>query len=495
MEISSKGTTAAGVRLALLVAAALGALFILEGNLFAASPSDGPGRLAALLSANAAKISRMKAGLAAGESRPEWTRLRAEIDAAAHQRDAAWSGLYWHTSLPEALAAATREDKPVLSLRLLGRLDEELSCANSRFFRTALYANTAVSDELRKNWVLHWESVRPAPKVTIDFGDGRTLLRTVTGNSLHYVLDADGKALDVIPGLWEPGEFLRRLGGAVTAAPQGATNGLDENSRLLMRAKAPRLSAAAFARLVAAFERTLADDTRRNADLRKTILPWLAGAPGLPALTERIYRDAFLTPRSDPWLGLVAPDAYSAIEGDPAPAPGGTNALRPARSRPRRSPSSVRSSRTSRPPSAVHRRDEAQAVEREPRGHDREDLRLFRDELRVAARRDDLRLRPELGAETGDHALDESDVPEEEARLHRVLGVAADRRRAARAWSASAAMPIPGAIAPPRYSPFAESAPNVVPVPKSTMQEGPPYISLTATALTMRSAPTAFGSS
>ena len=120
----------------------------------------------------------MKAGLAAGESRPEWTRLRAEIDAAAHQRDAAWSGLYWYTSLPEALAAAKREGKPVLSLRLLGRLDEELSCANSRFFRTALYANAAISDELRRNWILHWESVRPAPKVTIDFGDGRVLTRT-----------------------------------------------------------------------------------------------------------------------------------------------------------------------------------------------------------------------------------------------------------------------------------------------------------------------------
>ena len=31
----------------------------------------------------------------------------------------------WRTSLPEALAAAKREGKPVLSLRLLGRLDEE----------------------------------------------------------------------------------------------------------------------------------------------------------------------------------------------------------------------------------------------------------------------------------------------------------------------------------------------------------------------------------
>lgn len=87
---------------------------------------------------------------------------------------------------------------------------------------------------------------------------------------------------------------------------------------------------AAFARLVAAFERTLADDTRRNELMRLSILPWLASTPSLPALTERIYRDAFLTPRSDPWLGLVAPDTYSAIEGDPAPVPGSPDALRAA---------------------------------------------------------------------------------------------------------------------------------------------------------------------
>ncbi|MCM3878374.1 MAG: hypothetical protein NEA02_18395 [Thermoanaerobaculia bacterium] len=329
MRISLKGKTAAGALFAILAAAAWGPLFVFtfKENPLAASPSDGPGRLAALLSSRHSEIEQMKAGLAAGEARPEWTRLRAAIDAAARQRDAAWAGLYWYTDLPQALAAAKREGKPVLSLRLLGKLDEELSCANSRFFRTALYANTAISDELRRNWILHWESVRPAPKVTIDFGDGRILNRTITGNSLHYVLDAEGRPRDVMPGLWGPGDFLRRLReekGAVAAA--GRT--IDSNSLLLMRAKAPRMDDAAFARLVAAFERTLEQDSRRNAEMRLAILPWLSSSPSLPALTERIYREAFLTPRSDPWLGLVAPDAYAAIEGDPAPGPGGPDALR-----------------------------------------------------------------------------------------------------------------------------------------------------------------------
>jgi hypothetical protein len=70
--------------------------------------------------------------------------------------------------------------KPILSLRLLGKLTDEFSCANSRFFRTVLYPNDEVSAVLRDRFVLHWRSVRPVPTVTIDFGDGRKLERTLT---------------------------------------------------------------------------------------------------------------------------------------------------------------------------------------------------------------------------------------------------------------------------------------------------------------------------
>ncbi len=98
--------------------------------------------------------------------------------------------LYWYTNLEQAKAAAKVSGKPILSLRLLGKLDQDLSCANSRFFRVALYPNAAISKELRDKYILHWQSVRPAPKITIDFGDGRKLERTITGNSIHYILDA-----------------------------------------------------------------------------------------------------------------------------------------------------------------------------------------------------------------------------------------------------------------------------------------------------------------
>ena len=105
-------------------------------------------------------------------------------------------------------------------LRLLGTLDTEFSCANSRFFRTVLYPNAAVGKALREQYILHWQSHRPVPKLTIDFGDGRKI-EAITGNSVHYVLTPDGRVVDVIPGLYGPAAFLR-AGAANEIAMQSA---------------------------------------------------------------------------------------------------------------------------------------------------------------------------------------------------------------------------------------------------------------------------------
>lgn len=154
--------------------------------------------------------------------------LAALVDAVARQKDAVHSRLYWYTDLAQAKAAAKESGRPILSLRLLGELDDELSCANSRFFRTALYPNREVNALLREGFVLHWSTERPAPVMTIDFRDGRVVKRTVTGNSLHYVLDAEGRVVDAIPGLWGPAAFTRVVARAgevarVTSTQRGAT--------------------------------------------------------------------------------------------------------------------------------------------------------------------------------------------------------------------------------------------------------------------------------
>src|SRR5437868_463471 len=113
------------------------------------------------------------------------TKMDDVIDQVGGQKYCTFSRLYWHTEFESAQAEASKSGKPILSLRMLGKLTEDLSCANSRFFRTMLYANAEISEYLRNHFVLHWESVRPVPKVTIDFGGGRKLERTLGGNSVH----------------------------------------------------------------------------------------------------------------------------------------------------------------------------------------------------------------------------------------------------------------------------------------------------------------------
>jgi len=325
----------------------------------------------------------------------DWERIRAAFDAVAQQRDAYASHLYWYTNLEEAEAAARTAGKPILSLRLLGKLSEEYSCANSRFFRTTLYPNAQVSSYLREHFILHWQSVRPVPRITIDMGDGRRIERTITGNSIHYILDSDGNPIDALPGLYSAKAFIAGLGDAFNAEQQGAKLSGDEREAFLKNYHATRLaeitrqwsadlakatqttitasdrdqlntlttdvawkaiaalhndpesldvasirliefkdpaSAAeamriAFSkyiiespvvRMLPNLRQSIAEDTVHNEyQLHTRIHEWFVNGAvpqNLATLNSKIYADLFLTPNSDPWLGLAPADAYSALD-------------------------------------------------------------------------------------------------------------------------------------------------------------------------------------
>ena len=168
----------------------------------------GPTGLDALFVKYGAEIERYSKS---GERTENWQMIANAIDTVSMQKDDYASHLYWYTDLEEAKRVAAKQNKPILSLRLLGNLNEEFSCANSRLFRAILYSNDEIATYLRENYILHWKSVRPAPRITIDFGDGRKIERTVTGNSIHYILDSDGQIIDALAGLYSPQAFLSYL--------------------------------------------------------------------------------------------------------------------------------------------------------------------------------------------------------------------------------------------------------------------------------------------
>lgn len=350
--------------------------------------------------------------------------MRAKLDAICQQKDCHASKLYWYTDIEQAKVAAKTTGKPILSLRLLGRLDEDLSCANSRFFRVALYPNAEISKFLRQNYILHWQTVRSAPKVTVDFGDGRKLERTITGNSIHYILDSTGRPVDAIPGLYGPQAFLKQLvegkklinlyNGRPSAAsynflrqyhaqrlasveqqwnkdltklgianpprlvempastnlPSAPVAGtiavtkmaveapmlrgmspstsnpaplreitdqatwqriaqlyindakLDKNSIALINSKRfpQKSNSNDLQGVISNLETAMALDTVRNEYmLHRQIHQWFTQpniTSNVNTLNERVYAQLFLTPSSDPWLGLMNSETYSAIEND-----------------------------------------------------------------------------------------------------------------------------------------------------------------------------------
>jgi hypothetical protein len=337
--------------------------------------------------------------------------LEAQLDKACAQKDCVTSRLYWTTDFEEAKRTAQQTGRPILVLHLLGHLDEELSCANSRFFRTTLYSDESIASLMRDDFVLYWHSVRPVPKITIEFGDGRKIQQTITGNSAHYLLSPDGRVLDALPGLYSPAEFRaqlvkwtelnRRVAGrrdadavlrqyheqqlaeakarwlavsretgirAVSSSRKSASPITAEAATAITASKAmvdrPVLAAMKLAatlrsvqpsdwETIGAYEAetvqfskaaialirqkqfgdarppmgeleallmnlrsSVAADTIFNeCELHATIHSWFARGEvsDLASLNTRVYDELFLTPESDPWLGLKPPTVFSAI--------------------------------------------------------------------------------------------------------------------------------------------------------------------------------------
>jgi hypothetical protein len=288
-------------------------------------------------------------------------------------------------------------------------------------FRITLYTNERVSQILRDRFILHWKSERPVPKVTIDFGDGRKLERTLTGNSIHYVLDSAGRPVEALPGLYGPAAFIRWLEqseqlvnslananpetreaalrrhhadmhrnienqwrtdlvsaglplsplpavalGAFPSGPvpaqkaapvaytkrvvvekpilRGVLNdrdfsapagdeelfarisalhrsdaSLDAATRTLVTNKLPDKGAENVRLAIGNLERAIAIDSVRNQYLFHRVLhTWfVAGqARDLEDLNTRVYAKLFLTPGSDPWLGLVTQETYVGIDNE-----------------------------------------------------------------------------------------------------------------------------------------------------------------------------------
>jgi hypothetical protein len=74
-----------------------------------------------------------------------------------------------------------------------------------------LFSNAEVARFIDTIFEPVWVSVRPAPLVTIDFGNNHKVVRTLQGNVATYVCDAEGFVHDVLPGIYTPGPYREQL--------------------------------------------------------------------------------------------------------------------------------------------------------------------------------------------------------------------------------------------------------------------------------------------
>jgi hypothetical protein len=74
-----------------------------------------------------------------------------------------------------------------------------------------LFSSSEVAKQINANLEPVWESVRPAPMVTIDFGNGHVVRRTLQGNVATYVCGPNGSVYDVLPGIYTPDIYREQL--------------------------------------------------------------------------------------------------------------------------------------------------------------------------------------------------------------------------------------------------------------------------------------------
>ncbi len=74
-----------------------------------------------------------------------------------------------------------------------------------------LFSDENVAAAINEKFEPVWVSVREVPTVTIDFGKGHKIMRTLHGNVATHVLTADGTIVDILPGLYESQEYLTQL--------------------------------------------------------------------------------------------------------------------------------------------------------------------------------------------------------------------------------------------------------------------------------------------
>lgn len=180
-----------------------------------------------------------------------------------------------------------------------------------------LFARTDISQYINNCYEPVWQSLHEVPIVSVDFGGGRVLKRTLNGNIATYIITADGTVVDILPGIYKPDTYLSQL----KALHNLAEDCRHESSSTMVSARLSRYHRELAARPVhltgslepqagpANLPTNLETDTRINETLRRhQIHEKLAQTPPKlsQSLTNWLYKEVLHCDLSDPYLGLAS---------------------------------------------------------------------------------------------------------------------------------------------------------------------------------------------
>lgn len=184
-----------------------------------------------------------------------------------------------------------------------------------------LFSNKEVSTYINEHFEPVWESVRAVPIVTIDFGGGKLIKRTLHGNIATYVCTAEGYVVDVLPGIYQPTTYISELATLAerqaqlpTDQSQAARAMHDYRTRSVLQhpanagnatriAKVSSLKDVAFNEPVAG----LSKDTELNETIRRDAIHSKLASCGLVKPDEVkhwLYKTVLHADLDDPYLGL-----------------------------------------------------------------------------------------------------------------------------------------------------------------------------------------------
>jgi hypothetical protein len=170
-----------------------------------------------------------------------------------------------------------------------------------------LFSNAEVAEYINEKYESAWKSLRPVPKVSIDFGNGKVINRTLNGNIATFVCTADGTIVDVLAGIYKPAEYVKALKRAEGEALALSTDARDRSTALASYHREQLIAAKGYSATTDATGEFLSDDTTKNeVERRATIQNRLAQNPNAKPddIMHWLYKDVLHADLDDPYLGL-----------------------------------------------------------------------------------------------------------------------------------------------------------------------------------------------